>query len=369
MERKPGVLLLGPLPPPYMGPSIATKIILGSRLKEYFTLYHLDTNTHKRISTLGKWTLARIGRNIILYLRMALIIMTRRPDLVVIPISQTTSGFLKDSIFIIISRFFFRKTLLQLRGGNFKNWLNSASAITGRYVSTVLHKTQGIIVLGEKIRHLFKDIFNDDRIFVVPNGANYSIAPVSGRNSGGLKVLYIGNLQPSKGIEDVLEALILIKDKGGQADFHVDVAGDWLDGITRDKCLRVVDENNLPVTFRPPVTGMDKFNFLSGADIFIFPPREPEGHPWVIVEAMAAGLPIISTDQGAITESVIDGVNGFIVEKRNPEQIAEKIKLLIENPELRIKMGEQSRRLYEENFTEEKMVEKLRMCFDQVLKS
>ena len=82
---------------------------------------------------------------------------------------------------------------------------------------------------------------------------------------------------------------------------------------------------------------------------------------------MAAGLPIISTDQGAITESVIDGVNGFIVEKQNPQQIAEKIKFLIENPELKKKMGKESRRRYEENFTEEKMVERLTQAFNAVL--
>ena len=84
---------------------------------------------------------------------------------------------------------------------------------------------------------------------------------------------------------------------------------------------------------------------------------------------MAAGLPIISTDQGAITESVIDGVNGFIVKKQNPQQIAEKIKILIEKSELRLKMGNESRRLYEENFTEEKMVERLTQAFNAVLSS
>jgi glycosyltransferase involved in cell wall biosynthesis len=93
----------------------------------------------------------------------------------------------------------------------------------------------------------------------------------------------------------------------------------------------------------------------------------PEGHPWVLVEAMAAGLPIISTDQGAITESVIDGVNGFIVDSNNPLQIAEKLEYLMDHPEIREKMGKESRRLYEENFTEEKMIEKLKDVFNTVL--
>jgi glycosyltransferase involved in cell wall biosynthesis len=128
--------------------------------------------------------------------------------------------------------------------------------------------------------------------------------------------------------------------------------------------------DGLPIIVKGPLTGKAKWDLLFSSDIFILPTYYPaEGHPWVIVEAMAAGLPIITTDQGAITESVKDGVNGFIVEKRNPHQIAEKIKFLIEHPEIRKKMGEESRRLYLENFTEEKMVERLSHAFNSVLAS
>jgi glycosyltransferase involved in cell wall biosynthesis len=82
---------------------------------------------------------------------------------------------------------------------------------------------------------------------------------------------------------------------------------------------------------------------------------------------MAAGLPIISTDQGAITESVIDGCNGFIVEAGNPMQIADKINLLVETLDLRKEMARESRKLYEDKFTEEKMVERLTNVFNTVL--
>ena len=82
---------------------------------------------------------------------------------------------------------------------------------------------------------------------------------------------------------------------------------------------------------------------------------------------MAAGLPIISTDQGAITESVLNMENGFIIESNNPEQIAEKIEYLVNHPDVRQKMGKESRRLYEENFTEEIMVKRLASVFNTVI--
>ena len=123
----------------------------------------------------------------------------------------------------------------------------------------------------------------------------------------------------------------------------------------------------IPVQILPPASGEEKLRFYEEANIFVFPPRAPEGHPWVIVEAMAAGLPIISTDQGAITESVINGINGFIVDTKNPSQIAEKLEYLINHPEIREKMGRESRRLYEENYTEGIMVEKLTNAFKTIL--
>lgn len=350
-----------------MGPSIATEIILKSSLKKYFTLYHLNTNTHEKLSTLGEWTTSRIKKNLKLYFKMAYLIIKNRPDLVVIPISQTTSGFIKDSIYILISRFFLRKTLLQLRGSNFRNWLNGASGVTRAYVAMVLHRAQGVIVQGEKLRYLFSDFFKGDRIFVVPNGADYRFKAANPGTNSKLRLLYLSNLQPSKGIEDVLNASILVKKNYGNLNFEIGIVGSWRDDATKSRYLKLVSDNNLPATFHLSVAGEKKFSFLSDADIFIFPPREPEGHPWVIVEAMAAGLPIISTDQGAITESVIDGVNGFIVEKQNPQQIADKIILLIQNAELRMQMGKESRRLYEENFTEDKMVQRMAACFNKVL--
>lgn len=360
-------MLLGPLHPPYMGPSIATEIILQSSLKGHFNLYHLNTNIHKTLSTLGKWRLSSLWKNIVLYLKMINLIIKYKPDLVLIPISQTTSGFIKDSIYILISRLFLRKTLLQLRGGNFRNWLDSSTMLTRAYVSAVIRSAQGVIVLGNKLRQLFSDYFKEEQIFVVPNGANYNFPFNQKRNSYKIKVLYLGNLQLSKGIEDVVEAFVLLKRDSTDLKYEVDIVGNWRDEVTKDKCSKLINDRDLPITFYPSVGGNDRFSFFKNADIFIFPPREPEGHPWVIVEAMAAGLPIISTDQGAITESVIDGVNGFIVEKQNSQQIAEKIKILIEVPELRKKMGKESRRLYEENFTEEKMVERLTQAFNSVL--
>ena len=362
------VMILGKLPPPYMGPSIATEILLNSELKNTFHLIHLDTKINSTLKSFGKWGFGKLFKNISIYFKMINLLIKHKPDVVLIPISQTTMGFIKDSLFIILSRVFRRRIIIQLRGSDIKNWLANSSSLTRWYFKLIVKRTKGVIVLGHNLKHLFKNYFTDDTIFVIPNGGNYTITKINKHNKIEIKLLYFSNLLESKGVEDVFKAIeILSKNKDLKQQFSIDFVGEWHKQDVKKRCLALMDREKLPIRIHSPKSGKDKFQFLSEAGIFIFPPREPEGHPWAIVEALAASLPIISTNQGAIIESVIDSKNGFIVEPRKPELIAEKLKLLIENSELREQMGNESHQLYLANFTEEKMVEKYTSVFNTII--
>jgi glycosyltransferase involved in cell wall biosynthesis len=361
---KPKVLLLGKLPPPYMGPSIATEIILKSSLNNHFQLIHLDTKINNEISSFGKWNLGKVFKNISIYFKMINLVRKKKPELVLIPISQTTTGFFKDSLFILIAKLYGRKVVLQLRGSNFKTWVNKSSSTNKWYAKYILKKAEGVIVLGNKLKHLFEDYYQGNKIFVIPNGADYNIPTRNKSNE--IKILYLSNLLASKGIEDVFRAIEILNSKT-DIKSSIDVIGEWYDMHDKKTCLSIKETNNLPIHIHSSKGVTEKFQYLADADIFVFPPREPEGHPWSIVEAMAARLPVISTDMGAITESVIDGVNGFIVEPKHPEQIADKLELLMKDAELRNKMGAASRSLYLANFTETRMVERLTAVFNGII--
>ena len=103
---KPKLLILGPLPPPFMGPAVATEILINSDLKKIFNIYHINTSAHTKISGLGKFQLSSIVKNFSLYYKYFSTIYKNKPDLILIPISQTTLGFLKDSVYIIIAKLF-----------------------------------------------------------------------------------------------------------------------------------------------------------------------------------------------------------------------------------------------------------------------
>ncbi|MDH7514095.1 MAG: glycosyltransferase family 4 protein [Clostridiales bacterium] len=366
MKSRYRVIVLGAIPPPYMGPTLSTEVILNSKLKNEFDLIHLDTSDHRDLNRLNRVDLWNFLLAFKHYFMLVRSIFKHWPSLIYIPICQTTLGYFRDAPFIVIGKIFNRKILCHLRGGNFRNWYSSSGALTRWVVRRVHSLIDGQIVLGQCLRNLFEGILPERKIFTVSNGKNVSFDQQKKENPDKIKILFLSNFIREKGILDVLESIPIVYRHEPRVVFIF--AGDWFDRGTKIEVENFLKNNKeLPVQIKGPIFGHEKVDVLSSCDIFVFPPYQVEGHPWVIIEAMAAGLPIISTDQGAITESVIDGVNGFIVEKRNPYQIAEKIKFLIENSDIRKKMGEESRRLYLENFTEEKMIERLSCVFNSVL--
>jgi glycosyltransferase involved in cell wall biosynthesis len=367
----PKIIFLGKLPPPYIGPAVATSILLKSKLAEKYQLFHLDTSDHRDINTLGAFDLKNIVLPLFYYVKLKYMIIRHWPRAVYIPSAQTTVAFIRDVPFILIARFFRRKVICHLRGGNFKNWYNSVSKVTRWLVRRIQRLVDAQIVLGDCLVDMYAGLMPREKIFVVPNGGDFPVAVREEKKSGNgqkSRILFLANFIRTKGVLEVLRAAPEVFREFPNVEFVF--AGSWSDKETQMECIRFLNGHlELPIIVLPTVAGSEKFRLLAQSDIFIFPTYySNEGHPWCIVEAMASGLPIISTDHGAIRETVVDGVNGFLVEKENAGAVAAKIQTLLADPVLREKMGRESRRLYEENFTEARMVERMSIAFDSVLR-
>ncbi len=348
-----------------MGTAVWFESLQKADWGEEWEVDFFNVNIHRTLTTLGKTRLNSITKNLALYRKLKRQLKTKHYQLILIPISQETIGFIKDSFFIRIAAKRADKILLMLHGSNFLNWQNSSASWVRNYTARTLKKSDGIIVLGQKLKRLFTVHYSQNNIHVVPNGADFNFPKKTTLENKTTTILYLSNLQPAKGIIDLINALPLLSVE--KSDYEVNVVGQWIDDKTKEYCLEQKRKNKLQIHFLGPLYGDEKLQQFANADIFVFPPRAPEGHPLVLVEAMAAGLPIISTDQGAITESVIDGENGFIVESNNSRQLADKIKYFISNPRKRNLMGRESRKLYEKFFTEEIMIGNLKKVFSKVL--
>lgn len=363
--QKSKILLVGKVPPPYLGTSVWFEELRKSSLSEHFEIIWFNVNVNADLSTIGHFSINKTFRNLSLYYHFATTIRKIRPELVMVPISQSTIGFIKDSIYIWLSKRN-SKTVIVLHGSNLRNWLANSWFFTNIYFTFSMRGTYGAIVLGYKLRKLFEPWFYESKIFVIPNGLDMNLPDRNTPRDGLIIVRYIGSISFNKGVDVLVEAIGYLNNY--HKKIRLIINGKWRDNKLKADIERKISDYKLPVSYEGEVTGDDKIKAYHNTDIFVFTPVSPEGHPMVIVEAMASGLPVISTDQGAISESVLDNINGYIVKAGDYVEIAEKIKYLTDNPEIRIKMGKESRRIYEEKFTLEKMINRYKEVFTLLIK-
>ncbi len=100
------------------------------------------------------------------------------------------------------------------------------------------------------------------------------------------------------------------------------------------------------------MTGEEKRRALESGSILLFPPVEPEGHPRVVLEAIAAGMPVVTTDRGAIRDTITNGEHGYVLPEPDPAALAERLLHLLGDRELRTRMGAAARGRYLSSFTQ-----------------
>ncbi|MCS7230249.1 MAG: glycosyltransferase, partial [Candidatus Kryptonium sp.] len=109
-------------------------------------------------------------------------------------------------------------------------------------------------------------------------------------------------------------------------------------------------------------------NILSQSDIFVLPSRW-EGLPLTIIEAMMAGLPVVASNVGGVSELVDNGVTGFLVPPGNVEVFVDALKTLVDNESLRQEMGKAGLKKAFEKFSLDNMLSKTNEVYWEVLRS
>ncbi|MEO1768390.1 glycosyltransferase family 4 protein [Candidatus Enterococcus ferrettii] len=102
-------------------------------------------------------------------------------------------------------------------------------------------------------------------------------------------------------------------------------------------------------------------------DVFVLPSTNPDPLPTVVLEAMSTGKPIIGYRHGGVCEMVEDGVNGILADVGNPENLAQKIDLLITDDDLRLRMGKESRKRLLDNFSIEAYIRNYSNEYDHLI--
>ena len=108
----------------------------------------------------------------------------------------------------------------------------------------------------------------------------------------------------------------------------------------------------------------DAKRLMHAFDLFALT-SEAEGHPLVILEAMAQGLPVVATRVGGVADTVREGVNGFVVSVRDTAAVASSLRTLVNDPALRAGMGRASR-IAAQDFSVDRMVDRTLALYERV---
>jgi colanic acid/amylovoran biosynthesis glycosyltransferase len=190
---------------------------------------------------------------------------------------------------------------------------------------------------------------------------NFAFIPRQPSSDGFTRLVSICRLVEKKGIEYAIRAVAKLARTKPNLEYQI--IGD---GLLKPKLQKLIQELNLSETVK--LLGWKQktevINILNNSDILLAPSitasdGDQEGIPVALMEAMAMGLPVISSLHSGIPELVKDGVSGFLVPERDVDGIAEKLNYLVEHPEIWSEMGRAGREIVQENYDIERLNHRL----------
>jgi glycosyltransferase involved in cell wall biosynthesis len=348
------ILMIGYLPPPYFGPSVTYQALMRSQFAQHFDVTFLDITVATRIADLEIFRLGKLLKFLGIFLREVGWLLRRRFDFCCAPVSVNRNAFLKDAALLALARCFGVPTMLYAHGNNLPDFCERSAPWVRRVIAHTFRNAAGAIVLGKRLRFNVEPWLPAERIHVVPTGIEPSAQEVAPAPHNGVTVLYLGSLIREKGVFALLEAARQIRAK--RMDTRFVFAGTWFRTDEEKAACLFVAEHGLSdcIQFVGPVAGEAKARALAEADILAFPTfYYYETMGLVLLEAMQAGLPVVTTRRASIPEIIADGVNGLLVEEQDAGDLAAKILQLADDPSLRAQMGQANRERFAAYYTHE----------------
>jgi L-malate glycosyltransferase len=172
-------------------------------------------------------------------------------------------------------------------------------------------------------------------------------APAKAKANGTKRIGYIGQFVEGKSLNDLVEAFVLLN----QRDCELYMIGD---GPCRENILRLIAARNGHGGIVCPGYTSDRLQDLKAFDVFVLPSLS-EGIPRCVMEAQAAGVPVVATDIQGVRDLVKSEQTGLLVPPRNPAALAEAIDRVLNSPELATRLAKAGRARIEERFSAAKM--------------
>jgi glycosyltransferase involved in cell wall biosynthesis len=360
MNRK-ALLVIGPEPPPATGMEVATQALVAEL--DRASIQYIRVNTADPLDELGNrgsWTAHNIGlavRHIFTVIRKT---FGAQIGAVYLPIAQEFPGLLRDICFLLIARAARRPVIVHLHGGSFGTFYATRNAVMRGFLRWTVGNASLGIVLTESLRPALECLLPPERVAVVPNGIDRPTSSGRCRRSDEtISVLFLSSLTPQKGPRVFIEAFARAHERC--PSLRGTVAGPWASDAIRNEVLAIVRALQVEevLTFPGLIEGDAKAALFESADIFCFASPMPEGQPFVILEAMAVGLPVVAPAWPGIADTVVDGKTGILVPAGSSEALANALVELARDRDLCRLLGTAGRERYERTFTRDAFGERM----------
>lgn len=344
------VLLLLHLPPPVHGSSVMGNYMISSSLiRRAMEIRHINLSSSREIRDVGRVGWLKFSMIVQTFVLLLKELQRFKPDSVYFALSTTGFGFFRDFILIMLVKAYRKPIIYHFHNKGISQF--QKHRVYDRMYKMAFSKATAI-VLSERLKADVAAYFEPSRIAVCSNGLpDYGIVPDQTAEHGEPVILMISNLIETKGVYVLLDACRILKEEG--LPFQCEIAG--YEGDVTGKMLKErMSSMQLGdrVRYLGPVQGKEKWRLLQKATVFAFPTYyHRECFPLVLIEALQCGLPVVTTSEGGIADMISEGRNGFITDKKNPQDLADKIRKILQDNELRGRMSGFARQTYEDHYT------------------
>lgn len=312
---------------------------------------HVDGSAVKKLQTLVKaWT------------KFVYILITDPPLIVHIHTSSQNS-FWRKLAFILSAKCFRRPVIFHLHGASFDVFYNDASPIKRLLIRKTLESCTKIITLSDEWVSIIRKIAPKARLISIANPVVLpDLSCLPHQHSPTENILFLGRLGKRKGTYDLIHAFNNIANQFPRAMLQLGGDGEI------DEARTLADELNLTdrIQFLGWITGELKTQLLLNAAIYVLPSYS-EGLPMGILEAMSYKLPIVSTPVGGIPSAVRDEIEGLLVAPGDVTMLATAITRILQNPDLREKLGSSARLRAEQLYSAEVVLKKVSDTYKSIL--
>lgn len=345
------ILFILHLPPPVHGAAL-----VGSFLKESalvngtFDARYVNLSASESLEQVGRFSFGKVRSVFRLLAEVRRALRAWRPDRVYMTPSSKMPGLLKDAL---VARLVRRKGCKVVLHFHNKGVATRQDRFVDDHFYRMLFRDAAVIMLSERLYPDIRKYVPMDRVSFCANGV--SVPDVVQRTGPVPRILFLSNMIRSKGVSVLIEASRILKERG--VVFRCRLVGALSADYPGDSLITEISTKGLGdfVTYEGPRYGEEKWTAFSEADLFAFPSYYPdECFPLVVLEAMGAGLPVVTTDEGAIPEMVRDGKDGVICPKKDPSALADALGRLLADPVLRTRMGECAKGRYRSFYTLER---------------